>query len=76
MTSQLLLDIGKPSPIVLCAENMSNAVATLITTQLREGNFATTTAHDEFLLSCTGKSHFSLRQKQYIYNLGRKFRII
>jgi hypothetical protein len=76
MTNQLLLDIGKPNPIVLHARNMPNSVAILITTQLREGNFNTTTAHDEFLLSCTGKSHFSLRQKQYIYNLGRKFRLI
>lgn len=76
MTTQTLIDLPSDSPIVLHPESMSNACALLITTQLREGNFDTNTAQEEFLLSCIGKKWYSLRQKQYIYNLGRKFKLI
>lgn len=74
--NQLLIDLPSDNPIVLHPAQMSNAVALLISTQLREGNFATDVAQDEFLLSCVGKKWYSIRQKQYIYNLGRKFQLI
>lgn len=71
-----MLDLGHDNPITLSAKSMSNACAKELVTSLRLGGFDTSVANDEFLLSCAGKTHFSLPQKQYIYDLGRKFKLI
>lgn len=76
MITQIIIDLPSDNPIALHPDRMSNAVALLISTQLREGNFATNYAEDEFLLSCVGKKWYSIRQKQYIYKLGRRFQLI
>jgi len=73
---QTIIDLPLDNPIAFDGKTMSNQVAKLIADQLRTGNFATSTANDEFLISCVGKTHFSIRQKDYLYSLARKFKLI
>ena len=68
----LLLDLGTTSPVALHPETMSNGVARLLVDRLRTGNYSTTVANDEFLLSCSDKKWYSPRQKKYIYNIAHR----
>ena len=74
--AQSLLDLGTDSPRTLSAKNMSNDLAKELVTSIFLGSFELTAWQTEFICSCADRTTYTLDQKQVIYNLAFKFRLL
>lgn len=73
---QSLLDLGTTSPRTLSATNMSSALASELLTTISLGDFALTPWQDQFVADTLSLKTFTLGQREVIYNMAFKFRIL
>lgn len=70
------LDLGSDSPKTLSARNMSDNLALELITTLDLGDFELTDWETEFVESLVSKKHFTDKQKEVIYKLAFKFKLL
>lgn len=74
---QLIIDLGKDSPVVLCPEDMSDALAVELVQTLYLFDFPDDNDwRAEWLLRNSRTKTFTLKQRKVIYDLAFKYQLI
>lgn len=70
---------GKPTEIdglAITPERMTNNLAAELVEAIDNGDFEIDDRSAEFIESNLGRTHFSVAQKRWIYDLARRYRLI
>lgn len=78
MTHQTLLDDlgGNDSPRAVTAASMSNELCAELVETIDLGDWELNDWETEFIGGLLGSKHFSIKQKEVIYKLARRFRLL
>jgi hypothetical protein len=71
-----ILDFPDDSPKVIRPDNMSDQLAKELVTDMDLGDYEVNDWEADFLESCLSRDRFTLKQKEVIYKMARRLKLL